>query len=298
MVDAPQQRAFVVRPCSPERPEHDVRRGYDRVAALGFALVGAGDACPGPLPFLAGPDEDRAAALAEAFGAARTGDVVWAMRGGTGSIGTLARWAAPGANPEVPLLGLSDVTALLVARFRRGGRAVHAPGVGQLGAVDAPSLAAVAALLAGQPPGMRAPSAQTLVAGRARGRLIGGNLSVLAALAGSAELDWGPGPWLLLLEDTGEPSFRLHRLLWQLRAAGVFAPRGASPGVVGLALGTFDSAPAADTLACLRHHAEAIGLPSCAHLPFGHTAASAPFELGAWATLDADAGVLTVEANA
>jgi muramoyltetrapeptide carboxypeptidase len=65
--------------------------------------------------------------------------------------------------------------------------------------------------------------------GVARGRLVGGNLSLLAALTGT--------PWqldtrgrVLFLEDVGEASYRVDRLLLQLRLSGALeAATGSVP---------------------------------------------------------------------
>ncbi len=62
--------------------------------------------------------------------------------------------------------------------------------------------------------------AETLVAGEASGRLLGGTLTQLAASAGT---DYGLAPWddtILLLEDVGERPYRLDRLVQQIRDAG------------------------------------------------------------------------------
>lgn len=62
---------------------------------------------------------------------------------------------------------------------------------------------------------------QTITPGKARGRLIGGNLSVLSGIVGSPYLPNMTGA-ILFLEDTGENIYRLDRLLTHLKLAGVF----------------------------------------------------------------------------
>ena len=61
---------------------------------------------------------------------------------------------------------------------------------------------------------------EVLRAGTAAGRLVGGNLSLVASLCGT--------PWqidttncILVLEDVGEVPYRIDRMLWQLRNAGL-----------------------------------------------------------------------------
>lgn len=61
---------------------------------------------------------------------------------------------------------------------------------------------------------------QTLRPGTARGRLLGGNLTVLTSLVGSGYLpDWDG--CILFLEDVEEAPYRIDRMLTQLRLAGI-----------------------------------------------------------------------------
>jgi len=60
----------------------------------------------------------------------------------------------------------------------------------------------------------------TINTGQARGRLIGGNLSVLTAMVGSAYLPDFMGN-ILFLEDVGEDIYRVDRMLTQLKLAGI-----------------------------------------------------------------------------
>jgi muramoyltetrapeptide carboxypeptidase len=61
---------------------------------------------------------------------------------------------------------------------------------------------------------------ETLTAGKARGRLVGGNLSVLAGMVGSPYLpDWQGT--ILFVEEIGEEVYRIDRMLTQLKLAGI-----------------------------------------------------------------------------
>jgi muramoyltetrapeptide carboxypeptidase len=62
---------------------------------------------------------------------------------------------------------------------------------------------------------------QTIHPGRAKGRLFGGNLSVLSAIVGSSYLPNMDGA-ILFLEDIGENIYRLDRMMTQLKLAGIF----------------------------------------------------------------------------
>jgi muramoyltetrapeptide carboxypeptidase len=63
--------------------------------------------------------------------------------------------------------------------------------------------------------------AHARVRGTAKGRLIGGNLAILAALCGtSSDVRKRKGPIILFIEDIGELPYRIDRYLVQLRQSG------------------------------------------------------------------------------
>ena len=61
---------------------------------------------------------------------------------------------------------------------------------------------------------------QTITPGTARGRLIGGNLTVMTAILGSPYVPSLDGA-ILFLEDVGEDLYRVDRMFTQLALAGV-----------------------------------------------------------------------------
>jgi muramoyltetrapeptide carboxypeptidase len=219
---------------------------------------------------------------------------VWCVRGGYGLMRLLDRvdYAALRGRPKA-IIGYSDVTALHAAASRFAGvRTVHGPTArGRLTAFSERSLRA--ATSGGQPAGA-APDAVTLVPGRARGRLVGGNLSLLSALNGTPFQPHYAGA-ILVLEDVNEPAYRVERMLLQLRLAGHL------PQCAGIAFGQFTNAPEdgsvggtrplADVLA---EAARAAGVPAIAGIPLGHVADQWSLPLGAEAELDADSHHLTV----
>src|SRR5205823_5577172 len=79
------------------------------------------------------------------------------------------------------------------------------------------------------------PRPKCLVKGIARGRLVGGNLSLIGATMGTPFQIEAEGN-ILVIEDTGEAAYRIDRFLAQLRLAGLL---GKFTGVVA---GTFDGA--------------------------------------------------------
>ena len=249
------------------------------------------------LRYLAGPDEARVKALHEAFADPEV-RAIFALRGGYGTtrLLPLLNLDLIRANPTI-FIGSSDVTALLTVLIQQAGLvAFHGPG-----AADAFFRQADPAVLerfwrlvsAPTPLGQVRPGElRALRGGRARGRLVGGCLSLLAATSGT--------PWqleaqgaVLFLEDVGEAAYRIDRMLTQLDQAGVIE------GVVAVVVG--------EMVRCLVPRGEAWSLdevlldrlgplkvPILAGFPAGHGRNEVVLPLGVEVEVDAEAGSLTV----
>lgn len=242
--------------------------------------------------YLAGPDEQRLADLHAAL-ADREVAAIHAIRGGYGCMRILdgVNPALLRANPKL-LIGYSDLTALHALWSREGLPSLHAPMAASdmlLPGREADRDALFAVLRGGLVAGTtlvpeRLPEAWQ-VPGRARGRLIGGNLSLVAALLGTPWA-WDAGGAILFLEDVNEELYRVDRLLTQLRLAGVFEQ------VAGFVLGSFTEATSPQPL--LHRMLEPLGKPLIAGWPSGHGTPNRPLPLGLEVELDADAGSLTL----
>jgi muramoyltetrapeptide carboxypeptidase len=243
--------------------------------------------------FLAGDDATRLADLHAAFADTDIA-AVFCLRGGWGSARLLDQidTARLRANPKL-LIGFSDITALHAWLVREGGIGLHAPMPGSnlvLEGNDADAQALFDLLMNPLPAGQCfAPplAADTwCVPGRASGRLIGGNLSIVASLLGTPWA-WPREGTILFLEDVSEALYRVDRLLTQLRHAGVL------DGARGFLLGSFTED--ADPAAVLREHLAGLGKPLLAGWPAGHAIPNRALPLGAMVTLDAGAGTLTLD---
>lgn len=278
----PGARIAVVAPAGIFDPKR-VQRGQEIVAEWGFTLV--------PAPnlhkqhgYTAGTLEERQADLNWALTDPEI-DAVWFARGGFGTAHLLPHlpWNQLDGRP---VIGFSDATALLSGLRMHDLPAIHGPVLQTLtddafGAqnpviVDDLSRRTLHHLLTeGTPPVF--PGELLCGAGVAvRGPVVGGNLAVLASLAGT--------PWalraqgaILLLEDVGEVPYRLDRMLTQLKQSG------ALDGVVGVGLGTFLETRADPELLLdmLRDWLIPLGVPVLAGLPFGHGPRNLPWPVGA-----------------
>lgn len=244
--------------------------------------------------FLAGDDALRIADLQAAF-AEPAVQAVCCLRGGHGSLRLLDRIDATSmrANAHKPFVGYSDITALHALRAREGLPGLHAPMPAsdlrhEQAADDAQALfewltrpAPRGTVLA---PALLQPAWR--VPGRARGRLVGGNLSLVAALLGT-RWAWPVEGAILFLEDVCEAPYRVDRLLTQLRLAGVL------DAASGFVLGSFTEGE--DPTPVLHEHLAGLGKPLIAGWPAGHGRPNRPLPLGLRVALDAAAGTLTLE---
>ncbi|MDT7836812.1 S66 peptidase family protein [Aquabacterium sp. OR-4] len=245
--------------------------------------------------FLSGPDAQRLADLQAAFADPQV-DAVWCLRGGHGSARLLpAMDVAQLARRPKLLIGYSDITALHLLLDRLGWPTLHAPMPASdllLPGREADAQALFTRLRQGWSAGeVLAPPllpGAWRVPGTVQGRLLGGNLSLLAALCGTP---WQPRTEgaLLFIEEVGEPAYRIDRCLLQLRLAGLLEQ------AAGFVLGSFtDGAAVADTEAVLREHLAGLGKPVLAGWPTGHGSPHQPLPLGVAARLDSAAGTLTL----
>ena len=182
--------------------------------------------------YLAGQDRDRAADINRYF-ADPLVKAVLPIRGGWGSSRLLPYldYDLIRRNPKI-VLGFSDITALLLAIFAKTGLVTfHGPnGMGRWDELSVGWVRRV--LFDGESVTMENPRdrgdflvqtenrIQTITPGVARGRMLGGNLTVLTAIIGSSFLPEWDGA-ILFLEDVGEDIYRMDRMMTTLKLAGV-----------------------------------------------------------------------------
>jgi muramoyltetrapeptide carboxypeptidase len=135
----------------------------------------------------------------------------------------------------------------------------------------------------------RSPRLLTVQGGVAEGPLVGGNLSLIAALLGSRHLPDFSGA-ILFLEDIGEDLYRVDRMLAHLRMLGLL---GQVAGVIvgqftEMKRGTGDGALGFDEV--LETYLAPLGVPVLSGVPIGHVDDQWTMPIGVRARLDATAG--------
>ncbi len=273
MIDGP---IAVVAPCHPHDPQR-LEQGLQLARAAGLDLQPFPDLLR-PWLHLTASDDHRLEQLVEALTDPRWA-AVWIARGGSGLTRLIGR--LPTDLPDKPVIGFSDVTALHAALYARGhSRLIHGPVVHSLGVTAPASREQLFQLLRGESTSPL--QGEAWVPGHATGRLVGGNLALLAALCGT--------PWqvdvrgaILVLEEIGEHAYRIDRMLQQLWDAGGLA------GCAGVALGSFTGCRTGSEWT-LQHllldQLGRLGVPVLAELPIGHGSDNHAFPIGAVATID------------
>ena len=259
--------------------------------------------------YLGGSVEERLDDLHAAF---RDPEVkaVFCIRGGYGTEQLLdgIDYGLIRRNPKI-FLGYSDITALHIAIHQRTGLVTfHGPVV--LSAFSEYTQRWFRkALFSSEPMGAvtnpddsgalrPAHMLRTVRGGRARGRLIGGNLTLIATTMGTPyEIDTRGR--ILFLEDVDEEPYSIDRMLTQLRLAGkleqaagvIFGecnnckPREFRPSYES----TFSVGEVVDRIL------GPLKIPVLSGLTFGHTDDQATLPEGVMATLDTDKGELVIE---
>ncbi len=246
--------------------------------------------------YLAGDDAARAWDLDTAIADASL-RAIWFARGGYGTARILDRVDLPRLirKPKL-LLGFSDLTALFCALLARTRTVcLHAPVVVELGRRDGYHAPSLASALAGRPIERRIAAGDVVRSGQARGRLMGGNLTVLAHLLGTRHMPVLDGA-ILFLEEIGEEAYRVDRLLQHLRMSGALSK------VRGVIVGSFrvpgtarEFPPDRDADEVIREHLLPLGVPIVRNFPSGHVPRKWTLPLGGLATIDAPRGRLVLD---
>lgn len=257
--------------------------------------------------FLAGSDRDRTGDLMKMF-ADKAVAGIFCLRGGYGTARLLhlLDYQLIRRQPKI-LVGYSDITSLHCALLKKSNLiSFHGPMLASdflkpgfpkfalrslLSTLTQPC--APSSLRHGYP----GKTIRVLRAGKASGRLVGGNISILCATLGTPFQPSFKGA-ILFFEEVHEVPYRLDRMLTHLLNAGALHQ------LRGVAIGINKNCkdPKARHTTEYRQSLEDVfkerllplRIPVVSGLPFGHTRYNATLPVGGQATLDGDAGDLLI----
>jgi muramoyltetrapeptide carboxypeptidase len=269
-------------------------RGIERLHAAGHRVQGA-DVVERVFLRFAGNDEERAADLNRlADTAVPLPDMVMAICGGYGAIALLDLLDYDGLATrfhEQPcvFVGHGDFTAIQCALYARSAiGSLHGPMLLQdFGATYLRENTWRHFWQTATSPRTEVswPCAEDQPDLRAEGTLWGGNLSTLCSLVGTPYLPAVEGG-ILYVEETGEQAWRIERMLFELKLAGVLDRQRAVlvGGLSGQRVSEYDNGY--DTEHALQRFGDACGLPILRGLAFGHGPDKWTLPFGAHATID------------
>ncbi len=283
----------IVTPASPVADSSRIERGVRYLESLGYRTkigVNVGKV----RGYLAGTDEERVADLHAMFADKEVKAIICARGGyGTPRLLPLLNYRLIGRNPKI-FSGFSDITALQFAFWKKCGLITfHGPmaGVEMSGEIDPFTeemfwRTVTSTKKIGKIAFPEEPQVQSLHSGKARGRLLGGNLSLIVSILGTS---YQPSfrNSLLFVEEIEEQPYRLDRMMMQIRNARLYKD------INGMLLGQFTgceadtSKPSLTTSEVFQDVTSSFEKPVLANLPFGHVSKKVTLPFGLLARMDA-----------
>jgi len=241
--------------------------------------------------YLAGSDKQRALQLNNSFANPAIKAILCA-RGGFGALRILPflDYRLIRRHPKI-FIGFSDITALLAVLYYKCGLATfHGPVATSLGRAPSETQKSFfKALLSQGALQIKSTQPICLNPGVVTGRLAGGNLTTLCHLVGTA---FAPdlSDHILLLEDRGEATYRIDRMLSHMKLAGCFE------NLAGLVLGSFEECgPSESVYTIVKNIFKTKDIPIAAGFEIGHGTQNMTLPLGVRVELDSSHGLLTYD---
>jgi muramoyltetrapeptide carboxypeptidase len=269
--------------------------GIKRLESRGFRVSFNQDLLDTGHPYLAAPLKERLNDLNQAI-LDEDVDAILCARGGFGSMHLLEKLDIESLVQSNKLfVGFSDNTALHLALNKAGMMSLHGPVVTALGYYKNPQKP-LDNLIASMQYRFKTPfrfPGTGQIPGQVKGKLVGGNLSLLASCLPNTSCALERGS-ILLIEEIGEPLYRIDRMISGLISSGLLN------GVSGVALGSFtmcaqNCGGEAEVITLLVSSLSALDCPIVSHLPIGHKEEDISVPLGLPVILDGTMGEMLIE---
>lgn len=290
-----------IAPSGAVRTEGAIERAVAETERMGFK-VKLGESAGQKYGYLSGTDEVRARDINRMFADDEV-DAIVCLRGGYGAMRILDKldYEMIAKHPKI-FMGFSDITALHIALLEKCGLATfHGPMAAANWAGkpldDFSRESMYRALMHAEPVGELANPPeypkQTVNPGIAEGQLVGGNLMLIASsLATPWEIDTKGR--IIFIEEVGERTYCVDRMLTQLRLAGKF------DDCAGVVFGDFADCPieypefGLTLEEIIRDVVAPCGKPVFTGLRCGHCTPKLTLPFGVRARMDADKCTLAV----
>ena len=245
--------------------------------------------------YLAGKDRDRAGDVNAMF-ADKSVNAIIAMRGGWGGnrILPLLNYNSIRANPKI-IMGYSDITSLLLAITSRSGLVTFHGPVATSTWNNFTLKYVKSILFEAQSVTMNNTlitklNREIITPGKAKGKFIGGNLSVINSMLGSSYLPEWKGS-ILFIEDIGEDVYRVDRMLVQLKNAGILNQ------LSGFVFGqctrcSMGDEPSLTLMQILQENIRPLNIPAWYGSMIGHIRDKFTLPIGIQVEIDANTGII------
>lgn len=242
----------------------------------------------------AGTDEQRYADLEKAILDKDT-KAILCSRGGYGAVHLLDRLSRlPLRENPKWIIGFSDISALHALMSVNGIQSIHAPMTSHLASkgLDDDDSRALVDMLSGRRVAYDFPAHSFNRQGDVEGKLLGGNLAVIAGLIGTPYNVIEPDT-ILFIEDVSEPVYKIERIMYQLQLSGILAK------LRGLIVGRFtEYSPDADfsSMESMIHTmVEPYDYPVAFQAPVGHVSHNIPLKVSGHTRLIVTPTTATIE---
>jgi muramoyltetrapeptide carboxypeptidase len=286
----PNQTVGVIAPSSPVS-QSEISQGLRLLESFPLKIKPGVHLFDG-LSYLAGSDHDRVSDLHQMFSDPDI-KAIFCARGGYGSARLLNKidFNLIRKNPKI-IVGFSDLTALIIALYKQSGLiTIHGPTLSDLpksknwlnlsGLITSPHR-----------PQIFFKQGKIINKGKAKGILLGGNLSTLCSLLDTPFLPPFEGV-VLFLEEKGESPYRLDRMLTHLLLSDRLDQLSA------LVMGEIEDCGEKEIInSLLEERLGGLNIPVVTGLPVGHGAENISLPLGIPALLDTERMLLKVEESA
>lgn len=245
--------------------------------------------------YLAGKDKNRAGDVNAMFADKSVNGII-AMRGGWGGnrILPLLNYKSIRANPKI-IMGYSDITSLLLAITARSGIVTFHGAVATSTWNNFTWKYVKSILFDAQAVMMNNTfitqlTREIITPGKAKGKLIGGNLSVINSMLGSSYVPQWKGS-ILFIEDIGEDVYRVDRMLTQLKNAGILNQLSGFVFGQCTRCSTGDE-PSLTLIQVLQEHIRPLNIPAWYGSMIGHIRDKFTLPIGIEVEIDANAGII------
>ena len=277
--------------CAPSNAssDEDIRDGINTLKSWGLEVVEAKNLTLSYSRY-SGTLDERVTALQDMLDDDEI-RAIFMTRGGYGAAQLLPclDWRKMQQAPKW-IVGYSDITALHIYVNNMGIASMHGPMMRGFNK-DATSVNALKSLLFGEKADIEIPYNNDCVKGTAKGRIVGGNLSLIYAMSGTA-FDLNTIDAILFIEDTGEANYSVDRMLLSLQQSGKLQ------NVKGIIIGEFSGGSQGSDLPLneiIRKYVGNLNIPVIYGVQSGHDTVNLPIMLGREATITVDGSTAKIE---